>query len=210
MTYKENNFDTIMKGRRSIRNYDPNHKISKEEMEQIINDAVQAPSSVNMQPWRFAVVASDEGKATIEPLVRFNKVQNKTAAAMIVVFGDLNSFQHAEKIYGTAVEQGLMPQEVKEQQLSALTPLFEQMSLEDKKEMAVIDGALVAMNLMLVARAYGYDTNPIGGFDKETIASALGMDSERYYPVMMLSIGKANEAGYPSYRLPAAEITSWI
>ncbi|MDA9470714.1 nitroreductase family protein [Enterococcus sp. 5H] len=208
-TYKENNFDTIMKGRRSVRNYDPAVKISREEMEQIINDTVKAPSSVNMQPWRFVVVESNEGKEKIEPLVRFNKLQNETSAAMIVIFGDLNSFEHAEKIYGTAVEQNLMPQEVKERQLEMLSPLFEQMTTEDKKEMATIDGALAAMNLMLVARAYGYDTNPIGGFEREKIAAALDMDSERYYPVMIVSIGKANEEGYPSYRLPAADITTW-
>lgn len=203
-TYKENNFDTIMKGRRSIRNYDSTVKISREEMEQIINDTVKAPSSVNMRPWRFAVVESDEGKEAIAPLVRFNKLQNETSAAMIVIFGDLNSFEHAEKIYGTAVEQNLMPQEVKERQLEVLSPLFEQMSTEDKKEMAIIDGALAGMNLMLVARAYGYDTNPIGGFEREKIAEALEMDKERYYPVMIVSIGKANEEGYPSYRLPVS------
>lgn len=208
-TYRENNFDTIMKGRRSIRNYDPTVKISREEMEQIINDTVKAPSSVNMQPWRFTVVESEAGKEALAPLVRFNKLQNDTSAAMIVIFGDLESFEHAEKIYGTAVEQNLMPQEVKERQLEVLSPLFEQMSTEDKKEMVTIDGALAAMNLMLVARAYGYDTNPIGGFEREQIAEALGMDKERYYPVMIVSIGKANEEGYPSYRLPATDITTW-
>lgn len=208
-TYKENNFSKIMKERRSIRNYDPSVKISQEEMEQIINDTVKAPSSVNMQPWRFAVVSSAEGKEALAPLVRFNKIQNETSAAMIVIFGDLNSFEHAEKIYGTAVEQNLMPQEVKDRQLEVLSPLFEQMSTEDKKEMAIIDGALAAMNLMLVARAYGYDTNPIGGFEREKIAEALNMDKERYYPVMIVSIGKASEEGYPSYRLPATDITTW-
>jgi nitroreductase len=208
-TYKENNFDTIMKGRRSIRSYDPTVKISHEEMEQIINDTVKAPSSVNMQPWRFTVVESEAGKEALEPLIRFNKLQNQTSAAMIVIFGDLNSFEYAEKIYSTAVEQNLMPQEVKDRQLEVLSPLFEQMATEDKKETAIIDGALAAMNLMLVARAYGYDTNPIGGFEREKIAEALGMDKERYYPVMIVSIGKANEEGYPSYRLPATDITTW-
>ncbi|MFD1901959.1 nitroreductase family protein [Enterococcus termitis] len=208
-TYKENNFDTIMKGRRSIRSYDPTVKISREEMEQIINDTVKAPSSVNMQPWRFTVVESEAGKEALEPLIRFNKLQNQTSAAMIVIFGDLNSFEYAEKIYSTAVEQNLMPQEVKDRQLEVLSPLFEQMATEDKKETAIIDGALAAMNLMLVARAYGYDTNPIGGFEREKIAEALGMDKERYYPVMIVSIGKANEEGYPSYRLPATDITTW-
>lgn len=208
-SYKENRFDTIMKERKSIRKYDATHKIAKEEMDKILNDTVQAPSSVNMQPWRFVVVASEEGKEKLAPLVGHNQLQNETAAAMIVIFGDLNSFEKAEKIYGEAVKQNIMPQEIKERQLETLAPMFKQMSLEHKKEMVLIDGALAAMNLMLVARAYGYDTNPIGGFDKEAIAEVLGMDSDRYYPVMIVSIGKASEVGYTSYRLPASEITTW-
>ena len=207
--YVENMFSKIMLERKSIRNYDPSIKISQEEMEAILNDAVKAPSSVNMQPWRFAVVSSKEGKQKLEPLVHFNKVQNETSAAMIVIFGDLNSFDYAEQIYGSSVELGLMPEEVKNRQLETLSPLFETMAIEAKKEMAVIDSSLVTMNLMLVARAYGYDTNPIGGFDKEKIADVLELDSNRYYPVMILSIGKANEIGYPSYRLPASDITFW-
>lgn len=207
--YKELDFSKIMEGRKSIRKYDTSVKISKEEMETMLEEAMKAPSSVNMQPWRFAVVASEEGKKSIEPLIRFNKLQNETSAAMIVIFGDLQSFDYAEKIYGSAVEMNLMPQEVKDRQLETLSPLFEQMALEDKKEMAVIDSGLVAMNLMLVARAHGYDTNPIGGFDKHKIAEALGLDSQRYYPVMILAIGKAEEEGYPSYRLPAEDVTFW-
>jgi nitroreductase len=34
------------------------------------------------------------------------------------------------------------------------------------------------MQLMLTARAHGYDTNPIGGYDKEKIAEVFGMDKE--------------------------------
>lgn len=207
--YREKDFSTIMSKRRSIRKYNPSIKIGREEMEAIINDAVKAPSSVNMQPWRFAIIESEAGKKALEPAIKFNKLQNETSAAMIAIFGDLNSFDYAEKIYGSAVELNLMPPEVKQQQLEVLSPMFEQMSLESKKEMAIIDSALVAMNLMLVARAYGYDTNPIGGFDKESIAEILKIDGKRYYPVMIISIGKADEEGYPSYRLPASDITFW-
>jgi len=106
-----NDFAEIITGRRSIRNYDPTVKISKEEMTEILTEATLAPSSVNMQPWRFLVIESDEAKATLLPLARFNKVQVETSAAVIAVFGDLNNFDYAEEIYGTAVERGLMPAE---------------------------------------------------------------------------------------------------
>lgn len=35
------------------------------------------------------------------------------------------------------------------------------------------------------------------------------MDKERYYPVMLLSIGKANEEGYSSSRLDVDQIVEW-
>ncbi|MNV98549.1 putative NAD(P)H nitroreductase YodC [compost metagenome] len=65
------------------------------------------------------------------------------------------------------------------------------------------------MQLMLTARAHGYDTNPIAGFDKEHIAEAFGLDVERYVPVMLISIGKAAESGYTSVRLPVEKIADW-
>ncbi|MNW10315.1 putative NAD(P)H nitroreductase YodC [compost metagenome] len=65
------------------------------------------------------------------------------------------------------------------------------------------------MQLMLVARAHGYDTNPIGGYEKDQIAEAFGMDKERYLPVMLLTIGKAASEGFNSYRLPVDQTTVW-
>ena len=207
---KNNNFNDINTGRRSIRTYDTEVKISKEEMSQIINEAAKAPSSVNMQPWRFVVVETKEGKEKIKPLVKFNVNQLETSSAMIVIFGDLNSFSKSEQIYNNAVEKGYMPEEVKERQLGVLTNYYGTMSREKNIETVLIDSSLVAMNLMLVARAHGYDTNAIGGFEKDQIAEAVNLDKDRYYPVMMLPIGKAVDGGYPSYRLPAEDITTWL
>ncbi|MBC6314806.1 nitroreductase family protein [Listeria grandensis] len=207
--YKNNDFEDIIKNRRSIRTYDDSVKISREEMEQILTDAMRAPSSVNMQPWRFVVVESPEGKAKLRPLVRFNTQQNDTSSAMIVIFGDMNSFDNGEKIFSSAVEQGLMPADVKEKQMAALTLYYANSPREELERVALIDGSLVAMQLMLVARAYGYDTNPIGGFERHEVAEAFDMDIERYVPVMIVSIGKATDAGYGSYRLSTDETVFW-
>lgn len=208
-TTQTNDFNGIITGRRSIRKYDPSVKISKEEMTQILTEATLAPSSVNMQPWRFLVIESDEAKAALAPIARFNNVQVETSAAMIAVFGDLNNFDYAEEIYGTAVERGLMPAEVKENQLTRLAAHFSTLPHDVNKDTVLIDGALVSMQLMLVARAHGYDTNPIGGFEKDQIAEAFGMDKDRYVPVMLISIGKAVDEGYPSVRLPIDKIAEW-
>lgn len=67
----------------------------------------------------------------------------------------------------------------------------------------------MSMQLMLVARAHGYDTTPMAGYDEDPIAEVFHLDKERFQPVMLLSIGKASKEGYPSYRLPVDTITTW-
>ncbi|WP_313489550.1 nitroreductase family protein [Exiguobacterium sp.] len=208
-TQTTTDFMEIVKGRRSIRNYDTNVKISKEEMTQILEEATLAPSSVNMQPWRFLVIDSEEGKATLAPLAKFNQVQVETSSAVIAVFGDMNAVDQLENIYDTAVAKGLMPQEVRDRQVPAIQGMYSSISANDLKDSILIDSGLVSMQLMLVARAHGYDTNPIGGYEKDQIAEAFGLEKERYLPVMLLSIGKAVDAGYPSVRLPIADIAEW-
>jgi len=208
-TQTTTDFMEIVKGRRSIRNYDTDVKISKEEMTQILEEATLAPSSVNMQPWRFLVIDSEEGKATLAPLAKFNQVQVETSSAVIAVFGDMNAVDQLENIYDTAVAKGLMPQEVRDRQVPAIQGMYSSVSANDLKDSILIDSGLVSMQLMLVARAHGYDTNPIGGYEKDQIAEAFGLEKERYLPVMLLSIGKAVDAGYPSVRLPIADIAEW-
>lgn len=206
---KTNDFNEILNGRRSIKEYDSTVKISHEEMSEIITQASKAPSSINMQPWRFLVIDSEEGKAKLAPLSRFNKDKVLSSSAVIAVFADLNNFDYAEEIYGKAVELGYMPQEVKEFQLNAFKPIYEKMSDEQMKDTIMLDAGLVSMQLMLVARAYGYDTNPIGGYEKDQIAEAFDLEKERYMPVMLITIGKAINEGFQSYRLPVDTTTQW-
>lgn len=206
---KTNNFNEIVYGRRSIKEYDPTVKISREEMSEIIAQASKAPSSINMQPWRFVVIDSEQGKAQLAPLARFNKDKVMSSSAVIAVFADRKNFDYAEEIYSSAVELGYMPKEVKDVQLNAFTPLYQNMSNEEMKDTIMLDAGLVSMQLMLVARAYGYDTNPIGGYEKEQIAEAYGLEKDRYIPVMLISIGKAMNEGFQSYRLPVDKTTIW-
>jgi nitroreductase len=206
---RNNDFQDLITGRRSIRNYDPSVKISKEEMKEILTEATLAPSSVNLQPWRFLVIDSEEGKATLAPLAKFNQTQVNTSSAVIAVFVDMNSLDYTNRIYNDAVEKGLMPAEVRDRQIPGIKGMLSQVPVQEMREMNLIDAGLVSMQLMLAARHHGYDTNPIGGYEKDQIAEAYGMDKERYYPVMLISIGKAADAGYQSVRLPIDEITEW-
>jgi nitroreductase len=206
---KNTDFKDVVFGRRSVKTYDPTVKISREEMTEILEEATKAPSSINMQPWRFVVVDTPEGKEKMLGLAKFNSSQVTTSSAVIAVFGDMKCIEYAEEIYAQSVEHGYMPQEVKEKLVPSFTSMYENLPEQSMRDVVLIDASLVSMQLMLVARAHGYDTNPIGGFEKDLIAEAFDLDKDRFVPVMLISIGKAAVEGRPSYRLPVDTITTW-
>jgi len=65
-------YEELLKNRRSIREY-RDKKISSEVLQEILNDACQAPSAMNRQPWEFIVIQdkkmmekiSDESKSNL-------------------------------------------------------------------------------------------------------------------------------------------------
>ncbi|SIN88624.1 Nitroreductase [Carnobacterium alterfunditum] len=204
-----NDFSDIAYNRKSIRLYDESVKISNKEMLEMIQKSTIAPSSVNMQPWRFVVVESNEEKQKLKPLIRFNTRQNDTSSAMILIFGDMECYEYGEEIYNQAVTEGKMSPEVRDEQLAAIIPYYKNLTREKMNDVVKIDSSLAAMQFMLVARAHGYDTNPIGGFEADELAEAFGLKKDRYVPVIILSIGKALEEGYDSIRLDAKEFITF-
>ncbi|OQO48877.1 NAD(P)H nitroreductase [Enterococcus hirae] len=204
-----NDFSSVVFGRKYVRVYDETVKISHEEMLEMIQETTTAPSSVNMQPWRFVVAESEKAKAKLKPLIRFNTRQNDTSSAMVMIFGDMNCYEYGEEIYDQAVAEGKMPAEVRDQQLAAILPYYQNFTREQMNDVVKIDASLAAMQFMLVARSHGYETNPIGGFEADQLAEAFDLDKERYVPVMILSVGKAVEEGYESVRLAPEKITTF-
>jgi nitroreductase len=61
--------DACIKGRRSIRRYE-DKPVPKEIIEKLLVAGISAPSGMNLQPWRFAVI---ENKDTIRKLSRRTK-----------------------------------------------------------------------------------------------------------------------------------------
>lgn len=157
-----------------------------------------------MQPWRFLVIDSDEGKQNLAPLASFNQTQVLTSSAIIAVFYDAHNVEYMDEIFN-----GYMPQDIKDMQLQQARSYYASLTPSALRDINLLDSGLVSMQLMLVARAHGYDTNPMAGYDKERIAEVFGMDKERFQPVMLISMGKASKEGYPSYRLPVDTITRW-
>lgn len=65
-TLKTNDFMKIMKGRRSIRSFNPTVKISKEEMTEILKEATTAPASLMHNHGTFLLSKARREKKSLQ------------------------------------------------------------------------------------------------------------------------------------------------
>lgn len=63
------------------------------------------------------------------------------------------------------------------------------------------------MSLMLAARAYGYETGPMTGFEDEKSLPALDLDPAHAMPTLLIAIGKPKNAPDSLYRSSASKET---
>lgn len=206
-TLSNSTFSSVIRERRSVRSYDPSVKISQEEMKEILGEAILAPSSSNLQPWRFLVIDSQPLKEKLLPIA-YNQQQVLEASAMIAVLGDLESYKLAETIYNRSFEAGYMPEETKNNMITNTTKMYSTLPPEVSRKIIHTDGGLVSMQLMLAAKARGYDTVPMGGYNAVKFSEEFGL-GERYIPIMLIAIGKAAKEGHPTIRLTVDEVTSF-
>ncbi|MBO7743092.1 nitroreductase family protein [Paenibacillus sp. MWE-103] len=204
---KEIDFFTVIRERHAVRKYDPNVKISRQELSEMLSEAVLAPSTANVQPWRFLVISDRELKEKLLP-VAFNQEQTATSAAMIVVLADLEAYKEVDKVYSQAVEAGYMTAEIKSTLVANLGKYYENLSPDDIKSSFLIDTSLAAMQFMLVAKAHGYDTVPMGGYDAQKLKEAFAIP-DRYTDVMLIAVGKALEPAHQTVRLPVEDVAFW-
>ncbi|MFD0961843.1 nitroreductase family protein [Paenibacillus chungangensis] len=198
-------FIDVLEGRRSVRKYDSSYVIPEEEIRELLATATKAPSSSNMQPWRFLVVTDAELKQKLLPIA-WNQQQVVEASAIVIVMADLEMYERAEDIYSSAAAAGYMTEEIKNTMITNSTNLYKGLPVERLKEIVVFDTGLVAMQLMLAARAKGYDSVPMGGYDRDAVRAMFSIP-DRYLPTLMLPIGKAAAPGHPTTRLAVEDIT---
>ena len=201
---KRPEFFDVIKGRKSVKYFDPNVKIKREEIIEMLNEANIAPSSCNLQPWRYIVVDTPEGKEKLGS-ANYNKIQNDTSAAMIIVLGDLNHYGKFDEIYGEAVKKGYMTEEVKDGFEKGMGPQLENLPTDKNREGVYFDCGLWTMQFANIAYAKGYDTNIIGGFIREKVAELFELE-ENLIPVMLIALGKKEKEARPTVRMKAENL----
>ena len=86
-----NTFDAIRE-RRAVKSFDPTHQFTKQETEQLLDLAMQAPSSFNIQHWRLVNVTDKALRAQLREAA-FDQAQVTEASLLFVVTVDIKAWE---------------------------------------------------------------------------------------------------------------------
>lgn len=199
--------EKIIHDRKSVRAYDPTHKIERSELEDILTIAESAPSSSNLQSWRFIVIQDQEMKKQLRTIAN-NQAQVEDSAAIIAVIGDTAAYKNVEEIYQQNVAAGLMEQAIADRSINNTLKLYPNAPKEALMNIASYDAGLISMQILLLAKERGYDTVVMGGFDKAAFAKMFELE-ENLFPITLIAIGKAAAPAFGTTRLPLEKIAKF-
>ena len=189
---------TAIRERRSIKHYDPDHRMPEEAIKQLLELTMLSPTSFNIQNWRFVVVTDPLKKAAIRA-VAWNQAQVTDASLTILLCANLEAHRNAARYWVDA------PQAVQNMIIPAIGPFYEGNRTLQRDE-AMRSVGIAGQTLMLAAKAMGYDSCPMIGFDAEKVGQIIHLPEDHLIG-MMVTIGKAiRPANARSGQLPMNEV----
>ena len=175
--------------RRSVKAFDPHHRMSEQEINQLMSLAMLSPTAFNIQNWRFVLVTDPVLRQQIRA-ASWNQAQVEKASLLIVLTADLNAWAKQPERYWKNAPKAAS---------DVLVPMigqYYQNNDQVQRDEAMRSCGMAATTLMLAAKEMGYDTCPMDGFDFAAVSKLLNLPAD-HIPTMFVVVGKALKAAAP-------------
>ena len=193
-----NTFDAIRE-RRAIKHFDTNHQFTKQEIDQLLDLAMQAPSSFNIQHWRLVNVTDKALRSNLREAAN-NQAQVTEASLLFVVTVDIKAWEKDPARYWVNA-----PKDAQDILVPWINPFYSGKDQLQRDE-AMRSAGIILQTMMLSAKAMGYDSCPMVGFDFDRVAELIHLPKD-YAIAAMLAIGKGNKPAWPKPGfIPKAEM----
>ncbi len=185
--------------RRSIKQFDKEHKMTDREIEELLSLAMLSPTAFNIQNWRFVLVGNPELRKQIRA-VAWDQAQVTDASLLVVLCADLKAWEKQPGRYWKNTAQPIQ---------DFMVPAIDQYYRgkdQVQRDEAMRSCGIAAMNLMLHAKEMGYDSCPMDGFDFEAVGRLINLP-EDHVIAMFVVIGKGIKEAWPrGGQLPMEEV----
>lgn len=179
----------VIQSRRSVKQFDPAHRFSEQEVESLLSSAMLSPTAFNIQHWRFVIVRDPELRQQIRQAA-WDQAQATDASLLVVLCADLKAWQKQPERYWRNA-----PQATRDFLLPAIHNYYHGKPQVERDE-AMRSCGIAAQTLMLAAKAMGYDSCPMDGFDFSAVGELIRLPHDHAI-AMFVAIGKALQPAQP-------------
>jgi len=176
--------------RRSIKEYDPEHKLTAEEERELLETTIQAPTSFNIQHWRFVILRDPELRQKIRKELGNDQAQMTDASLLVLFTADTKAYAKSPERYWANA-----PKEVAELLVGWMGPFHEGREWLQRDEAQRSIG-MAMQTLMLAAKDMGYESCPMIGFDIEAVGKLINLPDDHVMGPMV-AIGKGTKDAWP-------------
>ncbi|MCK5861428.1 MAG: nitroreductase family protein [Candidatus Hydrogenedentes bacterium] len=178
-----------LEGRRAVKHYDPSYVMPDAEIKELLRLALLSPTSFNTQNWRLVAIHDPKLRREIRA-VAWDQSQVTDASLLLVLCGDLNAWRKEPHRYLKN-----SPPEFQEFIIPAIDAYYRDKEQVQRDEVMRSCG-IIAQTLMLTAKAMGYDSCPMVGFDFSALGKLINLPDDHVVS-MMIAIGKATAPANP-------------
>lgn len=188
-----------IEARRSIKKFDPDHTMTEAEIQQLMEAVILSPTAFNIQNWRFVVITDDAVKQQFRD-IGWNQAQFTECSAIVVVCGDRQAYNKETERYWANC-----PRETQKALVGMIRGYYDA-NVDARRDENLRSGGMAAQTIMLGAKAMGYDSCPMSGFDFKKAGEVIKLP-EDHDIIMSVTVGKALEpARERGGQLPLEEV----
>ena len=176
--------------RRAIKAFDPDHRLTPQEETKLLEATIQAPTSFNIQHWRFVILRDPELRRKIRTELGNDQAQMTDASLLLLMTADVQAWNKQPERYWKNA-----PKEVAELLVNWMGPFHEGRDWLQRDEAQRSIG-IAMQTLMLAAKSMGYDSCPMIGFDIDGVAKLINLP-EDHVMGPMVAIGKGTKPSWP-------------
>lgn len=178
-----------IQSRRAIKHYDPNFQIPQQDVDCLLESMLQAPTSFNLQHWRIVLVEDRSLREQIQAAA-WGQEQITQASLLFVLCADSKAWEkYPEQCWSNA------PEDVREMMLPMIQGFY-QGNEQLQRDEALRSVGILAQTAMLSAKALGYDSCPMIGFDQQKVAEIIQLPQDHIIGLVLV-VGKAAQPARP-------------
>lgn len=180
---------TAIETRRAAKQFDPDHKMSETDINELMSLAMLSPTAFNIQHWRFVVVRDSAIREAIRT-VSWMQPQITDSSLFVVVCADIKAWEKTPERYW----QNAAP-DVREGIVQAIGEYYRGRE-EAQRDEAMRSCGIAAQTLMLAAKAKGYDSCPMDLSDFSEVAKIIKLPDDHTI-AMFVAIGRGVREPWP-------------